>query len=207
MFTGIVQGKARIAHIEQAGDIARLTVTFPEGAIEDVQQGASVALDGACLTVTAQQGQEARFDVMQVTLDITTLGLRQSGDVVNFERAMRASDEIGGHLLSGHVSAMGTIVDIKESEHGRLVRIQVPKGLQPYVFTKGYIGVDGASLTIVDRLDDGFTVSLIPETLRLTTMGSAVIGDRVNIEIDSQTRAVVDTVERVMAQRFNSVSG
>lgn len=206
MFTGIVQGKARISRIEQDGDIARLTVAFPEGAIEDVQQGASVALDGACLTVTALSGQTARFDVMQVTLDITTLGRRQQGDVVNFERAMRASDEIGGHLLSGHVSAMGTIVDIKESEHGRLVYIQVPTELQPYIFTKGYIGVDGASLTIVDRLNDGFTVSLIPETLRLTTMGSAAIGDRVNIEIDSQTRAVVDTVERVLAQRFNAES-
>lgn len=201
MFTGIVQGKAKLVTIEPDDDLVRLAVRFPEGAIESVRPGASVALDGVCLTVTRQEGATAYFDVMRVTLEITTLGERQEQDWVNFERAMRGSDEIGGHLLSGHVAARGTITGITELGHGRLIQIQVPDALQPYVFNKGYIGVDGASLTIVECLDDGFNVSLIPETLALTTLGTAAVGQRVNIEIDSQTRAVVDTVERVLAER------
>lgn len=201
MFTGIVQGKARIDSVQKDQDIARFRVTFPEGEIEDVQKGASVALDGACLTVTALDDRTASFDVMQITLNITTLGLRQPGDEVNFERAMRASDEIGGHLLSGHVAAVGQITGIEELGHGRLIRFSVPESLRPYLFAKGYIGVDGASLTIVDCTADGFTVSLIPESLSLTTLGAAAVGTHVNIEVDSQTRAIVDTVERVLASR------
>lgn len=201
MFTGIVQGRARIERIEQDRDIARFDVRFPAGAIEDVRKGASVALDGVCLTVTALDGQTASFDVMQVTLDITTLGQRKGGDEINFERAMRASDEIGGHLLSGHVAAVGEISAIEELGHGRVIRFRVPEALRPYVFAKGYIGVDGASLTIVERTEDGFTVSLIPETLSLTTLGNAEVGTLANIEVDSQTRAIVDTVERVLAER------
>lgn len=201
MFTGIVQGKAVIETVQEDQDLARLAVRFPAGRIEDVRTGASVALDGACLTVTDVQENLAFFDVMKVTLDITTLGQRREGDPVNFERAMKASDEVGGHLLSGHVAAMGEIAEIQMLGHGRLLRISVPTEVQPYVFAKGYIGVDGASLTIVDVTEDGFTVSLIPETLALTTLGEATEGRSVNIEIDSQTRAVVDTVERVLAQR------
>lgn len=202
MFTGIVQGRARIAALQRDQELVRLTVRFPAGSIEDVKTGASVALDGVCLTVTGLSGQEVTFDVMQVTLDITTLGQRGVDDEVNFERAMKASDEIGGHLLSGHVAAVGEVTAISELGHGRLLRIAVPEVVRPYVFAKGYIGVDGASLTIVDRLDDGFTVSLIPETLALTTLRTASVGTTVNIEIDSQTRAVVDTVERVLAERY-----
>lgn len=202
MFTGIVQGKAQLAEIQPDEDLVRLAVRFPEGAIESVRPGASVALDGVCLTVTGQEGPVAYFDVMRVTLAITTLGQRQAQDWVNFERAMRGSDEIGGHLLSGHVADCGTITDIVDLGHGRLISISVPDALQSYLFSKGYIGVDGASLTIVECLQNGFTVSLIPETLALTTMGDARVGQRVNIEIDSQTRAVVDTVERVLAERL-----
>lgn len=201
MFTGIVQGKARIEALESDQDLVRLSVSFPEGMIENVTRGASVALDGVCLTVTGLNAQVATFDVMKVTLDITSLGERQVGDEVNFERAMKASDEIGGHLLSGHVAAKGKVTEIEALGHGRLITLQVPPDIQPYVFAKGYIGVDGASLTIVDRLEDGFTVSLIPETLSLTTLGTAEVGKTVNIEVDSQTRAVVDTVERLLAQR------
>ncbi|MEX1057530.1 MAG: riboflavin synthase subunit alpha [Natronospirillum sp.] len=204
MFTGIVQGKAQLIHLRQDQDLVRLAAEFPSGAIESVRQGASVALDGVCLTVTGREGRTAFFDVMRTTLEITTLGQRREGDWVNFERAMRASDEVGGHLLSGHVAAVGVIISINELGHGRLINLQLPSALMPYVFAKGYIGVDGASLTIVERLVDGFSVSLIPETLALTTLGEALVGTRVNIEIDSQTRAVVDTVERVLAERAPS---
>lgn len=202
MFTGIVQGKARIVKRVPDQDLVRLAVEFPSGSIESVQRGASVALNGVCLTVVALEGAVVDFDVMQTSLQLTSLGVCAEGDHVNFERAMRAADEVGGHLLSGHVAAMGHITKIDTLGHGKMLHIEVPDSLRPYLFSKGYIGVDGASLTIVDVTPDGFTISLIPETLAVTVLGEAVEGTPVNIEIDSQTRAVVDTVERVLAQRL-----
>ncbi len=202
MFTGIVQGRATVTACDRDNDITRLTLEFPDGALADVQTGASIALNGVCLTVTAAGPDWARFDVMQVTLDITSLGDAAVGDLLNFERAMRASDEIGGHLLSGHVSATGSVVAVESTGHGRLIEIQAPPELMPYLFDKGYVGVDGASLTIVRVAEQSFSVSLIPETLRLTTLEFARPGTRVNLEIDSQTRAVVDTVERLLARRM-----
>lgn len=202
MFTGIVQGKATIVKRQPDQDLVRLAVEFPAGSVDDVQRGASIALNGVCLTVVTQQGDVIDFDVMQTSLQLTSLGICQEGDQVNFERAMRAADEVGGHLLSGHVAAMGQVSRIEHLGHGQLLEITVPAALRPYLFSKGYIGVDGASLTIVDVTPTGFTVSLIPETLSVTVMGRAQVGTPVNIEIDSQTRAVVDTVERVLADRL-----
>lgn len=201
MFTGIVQGKATVVQVAPDQDLVRLKVSFPEGKIEDVERGASVALNGVCLTVVGLQGNVVDFDVMQTSLQLTSLGQAKVGDSLNFERAMKGQDEVGGHLLSGHVAAMGKVAKVDILGHGRLLTIDVPEALRPYLFSKGYIGVDGASLTIVDLTPEGFTVSLIPETLQLTNFGHAVVGMVVNIEIDSQTRAVVDTVERLLAQR------
>ncbi|WLD57144.1 riboflavin synthase subunit alpha [Salinispirillum sp. LH 10-3-1] len=204
MFTGIVQGKATIVKRVPDQDLVRLAVEFPSGSVDDVKRGASIALNGVCLTVVTQQGNQIDFDVMQTSLQLTSLGVCQEGDQVNFERAMRAADEVGGHLLSGHVAAMGRITKIETLGHGKMLHVEVPEPLRPYLFSKGYIGVDGASLTIVDVTANGFTISLIPETLDVTVLGGAAEGTPVNIEIDSQTRAVVDTVERVLAQRLQS---
>ncbi|MFC3852609.1 riboflavin synthase subunit alpha [Salinispirillum marinum] len=201
MFTGIVQGKATVVQVAPDQDLVRLKVSFPEGKIEDVERGASVALNGVCLTVVGLQGNVVDFDVMQTSLQLTSLGQAKVGDSLNFERAMKGQDEVGGHLLSGHVATMGKVAKVDILGHGRLLTIDVPEALRPYLFSKGYIGVDGASLTIVDLTAEGFTVSLIPETLQLTNFGHAAAGMVVNIEIDSQTRAVVDTVERMLAQR------
>lgn len=201
MFTGIVQGKATVVEYKPDQDLVRLKVSFPEGQIEDVARGASVALNGVCLTVVGLQDNVAAFDVMYTSLQLTSLGQTKVGDTLNFERAMKGMDEVGGHLLSGHIAAMGKVSGIDLLGHGKLLTIAIPEALHPYLFSKGYIGVDGASLTIVDLTPEGFTVSLIPETLSLTNFGQAEVGMAVNIEIDSQTRAVVDTVERLLAQR------
>lgn len=200
MFTGIVQGTARLAAIRSDQDLARLEIEFPPGSLDGVQKGASIALNGVCLTVTRFTERCAEFDVMAVTRQLTNLGELRPGARLNFERAMKATDEIGGHLLSGHVASMGQVTAVEPLGHGMRMTIRVPEEVQPYLFDKGYIGVDGASLTIAAVCRDEFDISLIPETLRLTTLDQCVVGTSVNIEIDSQTRSVVDTVERVLAR-------
>lgn len=206
MFTGIVQGTAQLVALTPDQDMLRYRVRFPEGALTEVTLGASIALDGVCLTVTEFDAIHASFDVMQVTRELTNLGQKQPGNALNFERAMRANAEIGGHLLSGHVAGLSQLTEVTPLGHGRLLTFSVPKALAPYLFRKGYIGINGASLTIVEVEADQFSVSLIPETLRLTTFGDLEVGEAVNIEIDSQTQTIVDTVTRFLAERETSGS-
>jgi riboflavin synthase len=201
MFTGIVQGTAELVALVPDQDMLRYQVQFPANALNEVTLGASIALDGVCLTVTEFSETEASFDVMQVTRELTTLGQKQPGDRLNFERAMRANAEIGGHLLSGHVAGLSQLVQIEPLGHGRVLTFSAPKDIAAYLFRKGYIGINGASLTIVEVADAQFSVSLIPETLRLTTFGALTVGDLVNLEIDSQTQTIVDTVTRFLAER------
>jgi len=197
MFTGIVQGIATIADIIKAPGLSTLAIRFPEDQVHQVTTGASVAINGTCLTVTRQDGQTLYFDAMQETLRLTTLGDLNTGDTVNFERAARIGDEIGGHLLSGHIHATATIVDIVHSENNVTLWFEVPEEWAKYIFTKGYIAINGASLTIGEVTGNRFNVYLIPETLRATTFGQAREGQRVNIEIDSQTQTIVDTLARM----------
>lgn len=201
MFTGIVQGQAELVALTPDQDMLRYRVRFPEGALAEVSLGASIALDGVCLTVTEFDATHASFDVMQITRELTNLGQKQPGDALNFERAMRANAEIGGHLLSGHVAGLSALIDITPLGHGRVLTFDVPAGMAPYLFRKGYIGINGASLTLVETSATQFSVSLIPETLRLTTFGALKVGDLVNIEIDSQTQTIVDTVTRFLADQ------
>ena len=197
MFTGIVQGIATIDDVIQAPGLNTLIVSFPEGRVQGVETGASVALNGTCLTVTRQEGSQLHFDAMQETLKTTTLGELSAGDGVNFERAARVGDEIGGHLLSGHIHTTAEIVRIVRSENNVTLWFEVPEDWAPYIFPKGYIAINGASLTIGDVEENRFNVHLIPETLRATTFGTATEGDKVNIEVDSQTQAIVDTLARM----------
>lgn len=197
MFTGIVQGIATIDDVIQAPGLNTLIVSFPEGRVQGVETGASVAINGTCLTVTRQEGSQLHFDAMQETLKTTTLGELSAGDGVNFERAARVGDEIGGHLLSGHIHTTAEIVRIVRSENNVTLWFEVPGDWAPYIFPKGYIAINGASLTIGDVEENRFNVHLIPETLRATTFGTATEGDRVNIEVDSQTQAIVDTLARM----------
>jgi riboflavin synthase len=185
---------------------------FPHAAMLDgAQVGASIAVDGVCLTVTSVDHDRAAFDAMQQTLVLTTLGRLQRGDRVNVERAARVDAEVGGHPLSGHIDAQGRIAALRQPENNRVLRIAVPAPWMRYLFAKGYVAVDGASLTIADarREADGsgwFEVWLIPETLRITTFGERREGDAVNLEIDRATQVVVDTVRDAVAERLGALA-
>lgn len=202
MFTGIVQGMGRVVSIEQpAADFRTHTVELPEDMAGGLQTGASVAHNGCCLTVTETDGRTARFDLMAETLDKTNLGRLKAGDLVNLERAARFGDEIGGHLMSGHITATTEILLIERTEHNTTMHFALPAALKPYILPKGFVGLDGCSLTIGSVGEDSFCVHLIPETLRRTLFGTRQAGDTVNLEIDPQTQAVVDTVGRILAAK------
>ena len=207
MFTGIIQGTAEIVAIEEAEAFRTHIVVLSDELRQGLEPGASVSHNGVCLTVTAIEGQQVRFDLMRETLKVTNLGTLGVGDRVNIERAARFGDEIGGHAMSGHVMAMAELVELDEAPNNRRLWFEVPHGLGRFLFVKGYIGVDGISLTIGDvraaNVDHGprFCVDLIPETLARTVLVDRVPGDRVNIEVDPQTQAIVETVERVLAAR------
>ncbi|UOO82979.1 riboflavin synthase subunit alpha [Uruburuella testudinis] len=202
MFTGIVQGTGRISAIHApASDFRTHTVELPEHMTQQLQAGASVAHNGCCLTITRIEGNRVSFDLMAETLAKTNLGALQVGDAVNLERAARFGDEIGGHVMSGHIIATTAITRIDENEHNRTVWFALPPELKPYILTKGFIGLDGCSLTIGEVTDSEFNVHLIPETLERTLFGSRKTGDIINIEIDPQTQAIVDTVARILAQQ------
>ena len=203
MFTGIVQGVGRVLHTQRDGERVRLRICLPENARQPIAVGASVSIAGVCLTFVEGTPEDAAFDVIDETLRLTTLGALQTGASVNVERAAAFGDEIGGHLLSGHVGGCASIVHRDAGDTHFSLRMRPPPALVPYIFSKGYIGVEGCSLTIGEDVEsDGtFGVHLIPETLRVTTLGGLEVGDSVNLEVDAMTRAVVDTVKRVLADR------
>ncbi len=205
MFTGIVQGTAEVLALTDRTGLRTLELGFAPGFDDGLELGASVSVDGVCLTVCERPGPDrACFDVMQQSLALTTLGALRGGSRVNVERAARDGAEIGGHPLSGHVDATGVIVEVRQPENNRVLRVQVPESHRRYVFAKGYIALDGASLTVaeVDRRAGWFEVWLIPETLRLTTFGDRRAGDRINIEIERSTQVVVDTVREALDERL-----
>lgn len=201
MFTGIVQGTGTIIAVDSPSeDFRTLTVELPGHMADNLQTGASVSNNGCCLTITHINGRQVKFDLMAETLRKTNLGELEAGDAVNLERAARFGDEIGGHLMSGHISAVTRITRIEESPHNKTVWFALPHALKPYILPKGFAGLDGCSLTIGEVTGEEFNVHLIPETLRLTLFGIKQAGDSVNIEIDPQTQAIVDTVTRILAK-------
>lgn len=202
MFTGIVQGTAEIVAVEEKELFRTHVVRLPEELLPGLALGASVAHNGCCLTVTAIEGDRVSFDLIKETLRITNLGELNVGDVVNIERAARFSDEIGGHLMSGHIMTTAEICKIIQSENNREIWFKLQDATQiKYILYKGFVGIDGISLTVGDVTKSKFCVHLIPETLERTTLGAKRLGQRVNIEIDPHTQAIVETVERVLAQR------
>ncbi len=204
MFTGIVAAVAQLVEIQDLPGLRRIVVEFPAGFCNDLQIGASVAIDGVCLTVTDYDGaNRASFDIMQQSLKITTLGQYRSGQHLNAERAARQGAEIGGHPLSGHVDFTSNLLGIQQTENNYVLRLAVPEAWRKYIFAKGYIAINGASLTIAEVAPDhsDFSVWLIPETLRMTVFKEKVVSDSLNIEIDRQTQTIVDTVEAVLARR------
>ncbi len=202
MFTGIVQGTASLVSIEEKSNFRTHIIELPEELLPGLETGASVAHNGCCLTVTAIEGNRVSFDLIKETLRITNLGELAVGSVVNVERAAKFNDEIGGHLMSGHISTTAEISKILTSENNRQIWFKVQnQALMKYILHKGFIGIDGISLTVGEVTATRFCVHLIPETLERTTLGKKKLGQRVNIEIDPQTQAIVDTVERVLASR------
>ena len=200
MFTGIVQGMGRVVDIEAAEGICRLTVDLGPHA-DVLQTGASVANNGTCLTVSDIDGSKVRFDVIAETMQCTNLGALSVGDPVNIERSLRFGDELGGHVLSGHVSGTATVCEIAAEGDNRTMWFDVDESLMPYLLWKGWVAIDGASLTIsgVARESHRIAVSLIPETLERTTLGLVSVGDSVNIEIDAHTQAIVHTVKDLLS--------
>jgi riboflavin synthase len=206
MFTGIVQGVAKVVAVRELDEFRVHVVEMPPSMRAGLEIGASVAHNGVCLTVTSIEGDCVSFDLMRETLRLTNLGAIEPGQCVNIERAARFGDEIGGHSMSGHVICMAEVVSIEEAPNNRRLWFSMPGRLGRFVFEKGYIGVDGISLTIGDvrRTTSGsveFSVNLIPETLSRTMLQHRAPGDYVNIEIDPQTQVIVETVERVLAQQ------
>jgi riboflavin synthase len=198
MFTGIVEELGTVAGIEEQGDALRLTVHSPH-VLADTGLGDSIAVNGCCLTVAERDGDTWTADVMQETLDKTSLAGIQPGDRVNLERAVTPQTRLGGHIVQGHVDGVGTILGRTPSEHWEVVEVSMPApdergSLGRYLVDKGSITVDGVSLTVVEAGDDRFTVSLIPETLARTTLGSRQPGDRVNLEVD----VIAKHVERLL---------
>ncbi|HEU5037172.1 MAG TPA: riboflavin synthase [Nocardioides sp.] len=193
MFTGIVEELGTVAAVEDQGDAIRLTVRATT-VLGDAGLGDSIAVNGCCLTVASLDGDTWTADVMQETLDKTSLHGVQPGDTVNLERAVTADKRLGGHIVQGHVDGVGIVVARTPSEHWEVVEIAMPPALARYLVDKGSISVDGVSLTVVEAGDDRFTVSLIPETLARTTLGTRQPGDRVNLEVD----VIAKYVERLL---------
>lgn len=194
MFTGIVQGTAEVIEIDERTDFRTHRVRLPAQMLPGMQTGGSVAHNGCCLTVTHIDGDIVSFDLMRETLNVTNLGRVKVGDKVNVERAAKYGDEIGGHAMSGHIICTAEVIAVEADENNRRVRFRLPEIWQKYVFTKGYIGIDGISLTVGQVDGNEFDVNLIPETLERTNIAGRVVGDMINIEIDPQTQAIVDTV-------------
>jgi riboflavin synthase len=204
MFTGIVQGVAHIAQITDRSGLRTLRLAWPAGFDAGLEIGASVAVDGVCLTASSLHANAADFDVMQQTLSLTTLGALKVGSAVNVERAAKDGAEIGGHPISGHIDVLCAVLDVRQPQNNHVLRIGVPPSHLRYVFAKGYIAINGASLTVAeaDRREGWFEVWLIPETLRMTTFGEKRVGDLLNVEIERGTQVVVDTVRDALEERL-----
>ena len=212
MFTGIVEELGRVVRLETVEDSARLTVEAPT-VTQDVSLGDSVSVNGCCLTVAAVHGSTFTADLMAETLTRTTLGSQAPGDPVNLERALRASDRLGGHIVQGHIDATAEVLDHHRGEHWDLLRISLPQEIARYVAVKGSVALDGVSLTVVDVVDApntldaspvpgagaSLSVGLIPETLRRTTLGTRRPGERVNLEVD----VLAKYAERLLGARPN----
>lgn len=201
MFTGIIEEIGEITAISPSGDGWRLTVRAPRAA-SDAVHGESIAVSGVCLTVVGSTDDTFDADVMKQTLDVAALGGASVGTRVNIEKAMPVGARLGGHIVQGHVDGVGSILEVRPGEQWSVLRVALPDDLAPLVVDKGSISVDGTSLTVSavsdpDASSHWFEISLIPETLAATTLGSRAVGDRVNLETDILARHV----ERLLAFR------
>lgn len=201
MYTGIISGTFSVKEIVHQSGMATFSVELDEKHLEGLQIGASVSIEGVCMTVTKIDDSCAFFDASMETLTRTTLGRLKEEEEINVERSAKAGAEIGGHPISGHIDGMADIVAVDRPENNCVITFKLPEDYVKYVFNKGFIALNGCSLTIseLDKSTGQFKVYLIPETLRLTTFDSIQVGDSVNFEIDRQTQIIVDTIREAMA--------
>lgn len=204
MYTGIVQRMLPISQLERKPGLMTFGLKFDPDLLVDLEEGASVAVNGCCFTVTGFSEALVSFDAIQETLDITNLKYLEPGTLVNIERSAKSDAEVGGHVLSGHIIDTAEVIEITESENNKRLTFQAQPTWLKYVFNKGFLAVNGCSLTVahLDRDQSTFAINLIPETLARTNFSLLKVGDEVNIEVESQTQVIVETVERIMAERF-----
>jgi riboflavin synthase len=202
MFSGITRGLFPVVSVEPRAGVTRFGVALDAALSANVERGASIAIDGVCCTVMEQAGEKLSFEAIAETLARTTLGELHTGRLVSVERSLRAGDELGGHEVSGHVTGTGTVAARSFVGEQLDLTIAVPAAWMKYILHKGFIALDGSSLTVGERRAEGsFDVHLIPETLRVTNFARKQVGARVNVELDPRTVAIVDTVERVLQKR------
>ena len=201
MFTGIVSGQGIIHKIKNNVDYASITIKAPAGFSKNLKRGASVAVNGVCLTAKKGATDLLEFDVITETLEKTNFKLLSKGNKVNLERSMKADTEIGGHLVSGHIHGVGIIKSINDRGQTKDLRIQPPASLMEYLFYKGYVGLYGCSLTIGKVFKSSFNIHLIPETIKVTNFQKMKKGDLINIEIDQTTINTVETIKKIMLER------
>ena len=202
MFTGIVNGISTILSVKSEENFKEFSVYLEKDLLKGLEIGASVAIDGVCMTVTKIDGNNAYFDAMKETLELTTLGALEIGENVNIERSLKYGGEIGGHIVSGHVHGQSKINKIDRKKNNHVIYFSIPESMKKYLFPKGFVALNGTSLTIVsvDKSASTFNVSFIPETLKSTTFGEKKTGDNINIEIDANTQTIVDTVELYLSE-------
>lgn len=201
MFTGIVSGSGTVQRIIKNEDYITITVRAPKGFSKNLIKGSSIAVDGVCLTVKKGKTDNLEFDVIDETLDKTNLKNLAKSDKVNLERSMTAATEIGGHLVSGHIHGVGKVLKVINKAKTKDLLIKIPQDLREYFFYKGYVALNGCSLTIGKVLKSSFYIHLIPETLTITTFKDIALGDIINIEVDQSTINTVETVKRVMFEK------
>jgi len=199
MFSGIVSGTGKIYKISKKEDGISIDISAPKGFNVNLKKGASISVDGVCLTSLDKGSKKLKFDVIQETLSRTNLKNLNQGALVNLERSINSSTEIGGHLMSGHIHFTGKIKKIINKPNTKDIIVSFPKKFNEYIFEKGYIGINGCSLTIGKVNKDNFYIHLIPETLSVTNLDSLIEGSNVNVEIDQNTISIVETVKRTLA--------
>ena len=202
MFTGIVQSKAQVFTLNIQNNLMELTISCDPIFIESLVIGASVAINGVCLTAVEFGELKIghafiKFDVIDETLAVTNLGVLELGSFVNLERSLKAGDEIGGHMVSGHIHCQAFVSHIVKMPENCAITFEVNKKWQEYLFSKGFVAINGCSLTLGNVTDNQFTVHFIPETLSRTNIGLLTLGDNVNIEFDQQTVTIVETVKKL----------
>ena len=198
MYTGIVQAVRPLLAVNTYPGHNQFTIDLTPELLEELKIGASVSVEGTCLSVAEIDGTQVKFDAMTATLERTNLRFFKAGQGVNIERSAKMNAEIGGHLMAGHIASTAEIVELSIKESGAFIQFRMPPEWAKYVFPRGFLGVNGCSLTVAEVDDTLITINLIPETLRQTTFANYKAGELINIEVDHQTMVLVDVVERTL---------